>query len=179
MNRLGMLVDLSHVSADTMRDSLQTSLAPVMFSHSSVYAICPHRRNVPDDVLLQLVSPLLHRKSCCFCNLMVHVANLSYVVEGQQRNNYDQFLQQISQLHRGQSLRKWIPFVWCSASHRWGLLHPKLLNGNILFYVHLLDKKMYEELPVVLIHFLEHMDYVRQLIGVDYIGLGSDFDGME
>ena len=111
MNRLGMLVDLSHVSADTMRDSLQTSLAPVMFSHSSVYAICPHRRNVPDDVLLQLVSPLLHRKSCCFCNLMVHVANLSYVVEGQQRNNYDQFLQQISQLHRGQSLRKWIPFV--------------------------------------------------------------------
>ena len=57
MNRLGMLVDLSHVSADTMRDSLQTSLAPVMFSHSSVYAICPHRRNVPDDVLLQLVIP--------------------------------------------------------------------------------------------------------------------------
>lgn len=57
MNRLGMIVDLAHVSADTMRDVLGAtegwggSLAPVMFSHSSAYALCPHPRNVPDDVL--------------------------------------------------------------------------------------------------------------------------------
>ncbi|MFF1924144.1 dipeptidase [Streptomyces sp. NPDC058221] len=54
MNRTGMLVDLSHVAATTMRDALATSTAPVMFSHSSSRAICDHPRNIPDDVLAQL-----------------------------------------------------------------------------------------------------------------------------
>jgi len=60
MNRLGMIVDLAHVSQDTMRDVLgaseewEGSAAPIIYSHSSAYALCPHPRNVPDDIL-QLV----------------------------------------------------------------------------------------------------------------------------
>jgi membrane dipeptidase len=54
LNRIGMFVDLSHVSADVMRDALAVTSKPVLFSHSSARALCDNPRNVPDDVLAQL-----------------------------------------------------------------------------------------------------------------------------
>ena len=96
MNRLGMLVDLAHVSQDTMRDVLvgksdgsagnwTGSLAPPIFSHSSAYTICPHPRNVPDDIL-QMVK---RRNSVVMVNF-----NPDFIscVPGEGPNDFPQFV---------------------------------------------------------------------------------------
>ena len=56
LNRLGMLIDLSHTSHDTMRDAVALSQAPVINSHANPWAMCNHVRNVPDDILDSIVS---------------------------------------------------------------------------------------------------------------------------
>lgn len=56
MNRLGMLIDLAHVPVEVMNQVLDMSKAPVIFSHSSAYDVCKHKRNVPNEVIKKVVS---------------------------------------------------------------------------------------------------------------------------
>ena len=85
MNRLGMIVDISHVSTKKMEDVLEVSKAPVMFSHSSVYQLCNHIRNVKDHVLDSLVN---------FCKIIVclNLTRIFSIKETKQWCYYDQFL---------------------------------------------------------------------------------------
>jgi len=150
MNRLGVLADLSHVSADTMRAVLAVSEAPVIYSHSSARALVDHPRNAPDDVL-KLVA----------ANGGVVMVNFypGYVSEARRRWDADRAAEQarynappLGGLYIGQPERA------RAALAEWERAHPK---------------------PAVGIgDVADHIEHVRKIAGVDQVGLGSDFDGI-
>jgi membrane dipeptidase len=144
MNRLGMLVDISHVSADTMRHVLRIAQAPVIASHSSAYAIAPHPRNVPDDVL-KLVAK----------NRGVIMVNF-----------YSGFVDPdaAKKLAENRGLYRELREKYPDAAE-----FQKALD----------DWRKQQKMPRgTLSQVLDHIDHIAKTAGVDCVGLGSDYDGI-
>ncbi|WP_337175298.1 dipeptidase [Paludisphaera sp.] len=143
MNRLGMLVDISHVSAETMADVLRVSKAPVIASHSSAFALCPVPRNVPDDILSGLKA-----------NGGVVMVNFysAFLVPDARKKAADARAE-IRKAHPDRAEAR-------EAIAEWFRNEPGAIRGTVATVV-------------------DHIDHIVKVAGIDHVGIGSDFDGID
>ncbi|MEP7367138.1 MAG: dipeptidase, partial [Acidobacteriota bacterium] len=150
MNRMGMIVDVSHISDKAVLDAVAESRAPVIASHSSVKAISPIVRNMPDNVI-QAVA----KKGGVIC-INFHAGYLdeaAYDVYFRNRPQREQEIKDAMALH-------------ANDPSRWELVRG--IQRRYLLKMPPVDYKV----------LLRHIDYVAKLVGPDHVGLGSDFDGI-
>lgn len=150
MNELGMIVDISHVGETTFWDVIKTTTKPVIASHSSVYSLCQHQRNLNDDQINAIAKN----------GGVIQVNFYSGFLDNNYMKNKDLFLEK----HKieSDSLKK----RGTSDNAIEGFLFSKYKNEV-------------EPLRVPFAVLMQHIEYIINLVGVDYVGLGSDFDGIE
>lgn len=149
MNALGMLVDLSHVGEQTFWDAIHTTTKPVLVSHSCVYTICPHRRNLKDDQI----------KAIGQNGGVIHLNFYSGFLDSSFERRSDAF----------------------TARHKTEMDSLLKINPEPYYMQVYLFNKYPDEVKGLrppMSALLDHLDYIVKLIGVDHVGLGSDFDGV-
>lgn len=145
MNRLGMMVDLAHVSPETMQAAIKMSRAPVIFSHSCCRALCDNPRNVPDDILRQIP------------------ANGGIVMI----TFFPEYLTERWNSHLTAQKVEW---------ERLQKLHPDATN-EVKVGIDEWKAAHPAPPPTTLKDVADHIDHVRKIVGIDYVGVGGDYEG--
>ena len=149
MNELGMMVDISHVGEHTFWDVIHTTSKPVIASHSSVYNLCPHYRNLKDEQIKA-------------------IAKNGGVI---QVNFYSGFLDSTYQKNKDAFIRK-------HKTENDSLVKNGLGEWDRTTYLFTKYKKEANSIRPPLSLLIQHIEYIVKMVGIDYVGLGSDFDGV-
>jgi len=149
MNQLGMMIDVSHVGDKTFWDVIHLSTKPVIASHSSVYSLVPHRRNLKDEQIKAIAK-----------NGGVIQINFN---PGFIDSTFD---------------KKEIAFLKEHASENDSLIKSGMNDFYALDYLYRKHADEAKSMRPALSMLIDHIDYVVKLVGVDYAGIGSDFDGI-
>jgi membrane dipeptidase len=150
MNELGMLVDLSHVGEQTFYDAMATTTKPVIASHSCVYRLCGHRRNLKDDQI----------KAVAKNGGVIHLNFYSGFLDSTYEKKKELFLNGHKTERDSLQQLKW-------ASYEMDEFISKKYSVEA------------EALRPPLSLLIDHIDYIVKMVGIDHVGLGSDFDGIE